>query len=401
MKNSNQFDATASALGYIYQVRYGLLMGLKKIQEVDDPDNCLISIEKLDDIAFEESGSPTELLQTKYHGTAGNITDRSSDLWKTIRVWAEMYSDAATDFESITFTLITTEATPDESIASMLGVEQEKRNTNLALERMRSISKETSNKDNSSGYDAFSSLDDRHQKSLVDSIYVIANSPSILTVEEKIRKQVRLSVSSNFIDAFITRLEGVWFKKNIEIMSVDDQYGLSLGELASIVDDLRIQFLPGNLPSDFDDDMPDAIDIENDGRAFVEQLRLINATDRVIRQAIINYYRAYEQRSRWSREGLVNPGEIKKYLNRLQDEWNNQASLLEMSGDLSAVSGKIAFGKNLYQVCQTQGSIAIRSEFKPAYVSRGTYHSLSDDLKIGWHPDFESLLESANDQGAA
>ena len=401
MKSSNQFDATASALGYIYQVRYGLLMGLKKIQEVDDPDNCLVSIEKLDDIAFEENGNPTELLQTKYHGSAGNVTDRSSDLWKTIRVWAEMYSDAVTDFEEITFTLITSEATPDESIASMLGVDQEKRDTSSALERMRSISMETSNKENSSGYNAFSSLDEQQQESLVDSIYVIANSPSILTVEEKIRKQVRLSVSSNFIDAFITRLEGVWFKRNIEIMSADDHYGLSLGELASIVDDLRSQFLPGNLPSDFDDDMPDVIDIENDGRTFVEQLRLINATDRVIRLAIINYYRAYEQRSRWSREGLVNPGEIKKYLNRMQDEWNNQASLLEMGGDLSEKVGKLAFGKDLYQACQTQGTIPIRSEFKPAYVSRGTYHSLSDDLKIGWHPDFESLLEPANDQGAA
>lgn len=401
MKSSNQFDATASALGYIYQVRYGLLMGLKKIQEVDDPDNCLISIEKLDDIAFEESGNPTELLQTKYHGAAGNVTDRSSDLWKTIRVWAEMYSNPETDFEAITFTLITSETTPDESIASMLGVDQEKRDTNAALERMRSISKETSNKENSSGYSAFTRLDEWQQKSLVNSIYVIGNSPSILKVEEKIRKQVRLSVSSNFIDAFITRLEGVWFKRNIEIMSADDQNGLSLGELASIVDDLRSQFLPGNLPSDFDDDIPEIIDIENDGRAFVEQLRLINATDRVIRLAIINYYRAYEQRSRWSREGLVNPGEIKKYLSRLQDEWNNQASLLEMGGDLSEEVGKLAFGKELYHACQTQGIIPIRSEFKPAYVSRGTYHCLSDDLKIGWHPDFESLLESANDQGAA
>lgn len=401
MKSSSQFDATASALGYIYQVRYGLLMGLKKIQEVDDPDNCLISIEKLDDIAFEESGNPTELLQTKYHGTAGNITDRSSDLWKTVRVWAELLLGATNEFEAITFTLLTTESAPDESIASMLGVDQEKRDTSTALERMRSISEETTNKENSAGYSTFNRLDAGQQRYLVDSIYVITNSASILTVEEKIRKQVRLSVSPKFIDAFITRLEGAWFKRNIEIMSIDDQYGLSLGELASIVDDLRSQFLPGNLPSDFDDDLPDVINLENDERAFVQQLRLINATDRIIKQAIINYYRAYEQRSRWLCEGLVNPGEIKKYLNRLKDEWENQSSLLEMSCDLSETSGKWEFGTKLYQTCQTQGTIPIRSEFKPAYVSRGSYHSLSDDLKIGWHPDFVSLLESANDQGVA
>ncbi|MDC8802223.1 hypothetical protein PRZ61_02000 [Halomonas pacifica] len=401
MKSSSQFDATASALGYIYQVRYGLFIGLKKIQEVDDPDNCLFSIEKLDDIAFEENGNPTDLLQTKYHGTAGNVTDRSSDLWKTVRVWAEMLLESANDFEEITYTLITTEAAAEKSIACMLGVDKEKRDTGSALERMRSISKEISNKENSAGYSAFNRLDEQQQKGLVESIFIICNSPSILTVEEKIRKQVRLIVSQNYIESFIVRLEGVWFKKNIEIMSADDQNALSLGELVSIVDDLRSQFLPGNLPSDFDDDIPEIIDIQNDARAFVEQLRLINATDRVVKQAIVNYYRAYEQRSRWLREGLVNPGEIKKYLNRLKDEWDNQASLLEMACDLSQTKGKFEFGSRLYQACQTQGTIPIRSEFKPAYVSRGTYHSLSDDLRIGWHPDFEVLLESANDQGAA
>jgi len=64
----NQFDASASALGYIYQVRYALLAALKKMQEVEDPDLYYVSIEKLDDVAFDKKGSPEELLQMKYHG---------------------------------------------------------------------------------------------------------------------------------------------------------------------------------------------------------------------------------------------------------------------------------------------------------------------------------------------
>ena len=163
---------------------------------------------------------------------------------------------------------------------------------------------------------------------LLSSVYVISNSPDILEVEKKIKRQIRLSTSAHHVDAFTIRLEGLWFKRVIEVMSSSDQSAISIGELVNIIDDLRSQFLPGNLPSDFDEIDLEEIDIENDERTFVEQLRLIGATDRVIRYAIINYYRAFEQRSRWSRENLVKPGELHKYLNRLKDEWENDVSTL-------------------------------------------------------------------------
>jgi hypothetical protein len=98
LNGTSIYDASASALGYIYQVRYALLLALQKVSEVNDPDDCLISIEKLDDIAFEQGGNPSELLQAKYHGSPGNLTDRSSDLWKTIRIWSEMIADTSKPF---------------------------------------------------------------------------------------------------------------------------------------------------------------------------------------------------------------------------------------------------------------------------------------------------------------
>ena len=150
----NEFDATPSALGYIYQVRYALLLALKKISEVNDPDDCFISIEKLDDIAFEEKGDPVELLQAKYHGSPGNLTDRSADLWKTVRVWSEMIVNKKTAFEEATFTLLTTESAMPGSIASNLGIDEGtiQRNVQAALDAMREIAQETGNETNKKGY---------------------------------------------------------------------------------------------------------------------------------------------------------------------------------------------------------------------------------------------------------
>ena len=90
---SNAHEASASVTGYLhlylylylYQCRYALLKGLEAT--LDSPE-IRISIEKFDDIAFEVNGLPIHLIQTKHHkAKTGNLTDSSSDLWKTLLIW--------------------------------------------------------------------------------------------------------------------------------------------------------------------------------------------------------------------------------------------------------------------------------------------------------------------------
>lgn len=232
--DKNIFDATPSALGYIYQVRYALLLALKKIAEANDPDDCFISIEKLDDIAFEENGDPVELLQAKYHGTPGNLTDRSADLWKTVRVWSEMIASQNVALEEATFTLLTTESAVPDSIAGRLGADEGTRDVQAVLDAMQIIAQETGNTTNKKAYEAFTALKPWQQEGLLKSIYVIGNSPHIIEVEEKIKRQIRLSASAHHVDAFTSRLEGLWFKRVIEVMSAGDQSAISIGELVNL-----------------------------------------------------------------------------------------------------------------------------------------------------------------------
>lgn len=401
MNESKTFSAPQSALGYIYQVRYALLLALRQIAEVEDPDDCYVSVEKLDDIAFEKVGDPVELLQTKHHARPGNLTDKSEDLWKTIRVWSEFVSAKGPSAESVTFTLLTTESAAIGSIANLIGTTQAERDVDAALSRMRDIAQNGGNQANQSAYDAFLALESWKQDKLIASAYVVTNSPDILGVESLIRRQVRVTASSNQVEAFASRLEGMWFKRIIEVMSESEPGVVCIGELVSMMDDLRTQFLPSNLPSDFDDVEPEGIDIANDDRIFVEQLRLIESPNRVIRNAVVNYYRALEQRSRWSRDNLLKPGEINKYLNRLKSEWDEQCSLLELTADTSTEVAKVESGKKLYVVCQNDCALPIRPDFKSAYVARGSYHDLSDVKEVGWHPDYEARLASSKDKGAA
>ena len=118
MATDKMHEASASATGYLFQCRYALLAGLRAIPDAPELD---ISIEKLDDVAFESVGEPRQLIQTKHHiGKIGNLTDASVDLWKTLLIWSKR---AATDVNSlfrVRFVLLTTASAPDGSAASFM-----------------------------------------------------------------------------------------------------------------------------------------------------------------------------------------------------------------------------------------------------------------------------------------
>lgn len=93
-------QASEQMVGYLYQVRYALQLLLDH-----DNTNYQINIEKFDDVAFNEDGSPRELIQLKHHvNNGGSLSDSSTDLWRTLKVWIDMISSDQTvlnDAESI------------------------------------------------------------------------------------------------------------------------------------------------------------------------------------------------------------------------------------------------------------------------------------------------------------
>ncbi len=98
-------------------------------------------------------------------------------------------------------------------------------------------------------------------------------------------------------------------------------------------------------------------------RVFIKQLRLFNANNKLIELAIISYYQAFEQRNKWSRDGLLNPGELKSYDRKLIEKWQEELAFLEMQESLENEAELKRFSVKLYQVCQQKGIIPIRPDF--------------------------------------
>lgn len=153
MQDRSQYSAAASLLGYIYQCRLALLESLKRLKS--DPD-IAVAIETLDDVVFEKDGSPTEVIQVKHHiARKANLTNASSDLWKTIRIWCDLFSGGLSEENSI-LCLMTTEEAAENSAASHLRIEG--RNIAKAENLLLQTSQTSSNESNKDGYQKFNSL---------------------------------------------------------------------------------------------------------------------------------------------------------------------------------------------------------------------------------------------------
>jgi len=384
------FSAKEPSLGYLYQIQYALFLLLN----VEEDVNAKILIEALDDIELQVDEN-IELYQAKYHlKQSTNLTDRSPDFWKTIRVWSEQISDNTVNIDNTVFTLLTRE---NISVNSVMSDIKNKKNVDDIVKKLNEIAKEVKeNATNKKGYLAFKALSTTKQKKLIEKIYIVDSSLDFEDIQKKIKNILRYSAEPLKLNALVERIEG-WFLNNSILHLQGKKEFIGSDELGQQIHLIVDSFKQDNLPMDF----PNKIilteeELENiKFFRFIKQLQLINLSSRMETTAISDYYRAFQQRSKWLRENLLNPQEEIVYDKKLIDEWDRKfGALLDDTEDISDEE-KVIQGKKFYRnfYIDNVPRVFIRERFQETYLILGSCHMLSDRLKIGWHPDFEEILK--------
>lgn len=387
MTRAVPFTAAAAATGYLYQCRYALRALLERAK--NDPDSAL-SIERYDDIAFETGGTPQELVQTKHHlGGAPDLTDGSADLWKTIRVWAEGVAAGRYPIQAA-FVILTTATASAGGAAECLRPGPQ-RNVARALELLESACAAGTGEGLAAARAAFQALNRDQRQQLVGAIQVLDRAPTINASAEEIRQELGYPVAANRIAAFQERLEGWWFGQVILRLTGAVDRPITGVDLSRAMDDLRDSFRQDSLPIDFLHDQPqDVPHPDEDERTFVKQLHLIQVSPDSMRWAQVDYYRAYAQRSRWLKDGLVVHDHLAWFDSVLTEDWERLRARTQDSGAAGAIE-PIAEGQALYRHLQ-DNCRAIRPNCTEPFVGRGSYQMLADQLRVGWHRDFRAML---------
>jgi hypothetical protein len=384
--------AAPSALGYAYQAEAALV---ELVRRAKIEPATKLTIERYDDVAFESEGRPRELLQSKHHiGAIGDLTDRSPDLWRTLRAWIHAVERGDATLPGATFSLLTTASAPPGSAASLL--RPEGRDVATALSALELVAAAGGNAANAPAYAALLGLGDDRRRALVAAVVVLDQAPGLADVTPILIAELGWSLRPRFRAQMVARLLGWWDQRVIRHL-LGGQEPIEADEVFYELDALRDEFAAVDLPIDVTREDADARPLGEDERVFVQQLQLLAMSSRPLELAIRDYKRAYVQRARWTDDALVSSRELRRYEERLLDEWEHvTASAWEACGDGDDERRQV--GREVYDTIEYL-DLWIRPSCQERFISRGSYHMLANELKVGWHPDFlarlRHLLESA------
>ncbi|WP_458127777.1 ABC-three component system protein [Pseudomonas sp. Z2-11] len=403
-KDSDPYSAGEQGLGYIFQPRFALYQALEL------PEDTAILIEKEDDLDFLESSGKKTLASLKHKAVGERLTDLSVDFWKSVNIWLTRYQAngrVESDYQFFLFT--TSSVAPDSFLKFFLygadtteaqpSLWQLTENT-LATSKAKSFTKIK---------ELLSKLTALEKEDFVSRITIIDSTPRIGDLPALIKAQKMRPIRAEHRDAVFERLEGWWNDLIIQMLCEPQSEPAYARDVSEKLFNFSEEYKDDNLPITFEDATPTSpIDISIDNRLFVSQLRELKLSPSRIRNAILDYYRAFEQRSAWARQRLVGSEEIMKYERRLTNEWERTKDVLFDDDALGASIEDcsdpelIAVAKKLYTWAETEAQkldhLKIRARVTEPYVLRGSFQILANKRPyptVYWHPQLLDRLSKA------
>jgi hypothetical protein len=389
------FSAAPSAAGYLYQARLALALCLKY---VNGDAGIEVGVERLDDVSFEANGTAFELLQAKHHiSRVASLTDKSADIWKTLRVWSVAVAKDPTIPARTRFALVTTGSAPKGSAAAMLrpaGTYKvgESRDPKAAAALLVAVAQGGGNEDLKAAHEAYLALGPTMRISLLSSVEILDDQPLVTDLSIAIEKELRLMAPKGQAALARERLEGWWWARICKALVANPAEPISVLEIEAKLDDIRDGLKRDALTADQEHADPTTEEIaEYEGRPFVRQLRAVGVGGNRVEYAKRDYYRAFTQRSKWVREHLVFDGELAKYELTLIEEWQPRFQQMrdKLGGAEVAEAARRQAGQGLYDWVEADARFPFRT-LTHRFLTVGSYHILANDMRVGWHPDFET-----------
>lgn len=392
-KETDKFSAGEQGLGYIYQSRLALLRLLQL------PEDAAVFIEKDDDLDFIDTEGGKSLASLKHKAIGDKLTDLSTDFWKSVNIWLVRYKRDGLAASNLQFFLFTTGTVSTDSFLARFLPEQATSSSNEATlaELATAALSRSKSKLITPIAAAFNELNDSAKQDFLERILILDGNPRISDIPAIIREKHMRSIRREHRQFVLERLEGWWTDAVIKQLTGVRPEGIFGHEVSDKLSNITEEYKTDNLPITFRGKVPASeIDTDADPRLFVKQMYEIGISSNRIRSAILDYYRAFEQRSAWARENLIVSGEIEEYEDRLAEEWSRYRDVVfEKLTDDSAEDALREAGATLYNWAEFETgkieSLRIRARVTEPYVVRGSFHILADttpEPRVYWHPRF-------------
>lgn len=391
-------SAEAAALGFYYQVFFALLTLLSQ-----DTDDAAVGIEQLDDVVLKADGRDL-LYQLKHSLLASppSITIKSRALWRTVKVWVDALP--LLNLSETTLHLVSVAKIPDDSPLVALTSLQADRTALVAamvdearrvIDERAAASKARRTLPHSDRYvacTAFLALSDTVRANLLRRSLIAQGSPSIDKIEDLVADQLGLLPPGQRPEV-AGRLIQWWDRQMVYSLCGKRERVVTRAELQQQISAIIGDIEQGRILPEFETVNPPD-DYQPDGM-LTRQIRLVEGTSSDLSRAIREEWRAREQRSKWMNERLSMASEIGDYDLVLVEHWSDRHSQMTEECAKLANTEKCAAGLKILRWTHEIAPNTIRpvtNGWNAAYYVRGSYQILAIALRIGWHPDFATLL---------
>ena len=383
----NQFNASPSMAGYLFQCRLALLSGLQMLKK---STNGQITIEKFDDISFESDDYRDCLIQAKHHINPKSLDDLSIDLWKTLHIWINHLRSGVLEASDYKFILITTAAASPGSAMECLRLGKTSEMIELARNILTAAAKRSNNKKSEAGRFEFLALSKAEATLLLSKVEVLDRHPNLVDVKDEIEGELIL-LSPKHVSLVADYLEGWWFGIVCKCLVTEGSASIPIQNIVVKASEIGNMFKDGGLPID-DPEVLGVREYSSDDEAaiFVRQMRVVKLNESTIKRGVQDFYRATAQRSKWARENLLLDGEAARYDANLKDRFRRR-----FDANVSQFNpvGKTDCEKFGRQLCHwaSQQEVQFRNVVQ-VWITSGSFHGLSDRVEIGWHPDYSAMF---------
>lgn len=377
-------------LGYSLQVQRVLARLL-----ISSPE-AIVSLEVIDDVGVEFSDGTSLVEQGKKFSSSNPVSDRSENLWKTFSNWVMAVVDGALDPNKTTFIMYLF-SPYDGGIVKRFSTAKTLEEARQALEYSRELlwgkpPDYLSRKTISPNLEPYVNRIFTTNEELVAKIILnFSLETGSGDTNEDVRNLLqRTLVPEDILDATFEFSLG-WVKEQIDSrIEQGKPAAISGAEFRrKVTAFIRKNDRRSILSSFAKDPSPEDITTGLSSlRTYILQLELIDSEEDEKIEAIIDYLKAGYDRTNWSIHGLVEEESFDEFEEGLIRAWDKIKKRIGI--DLQD-RDDITRGKRIYLDCSLQKAKLEGIEV-PDHFTPGSFHALSDDERIGWHPNYKNLL---------
>ena len=399
-KINNDHTAGPQLIGFDYQFYYFMYL----ILDLNSGEK--IGFEVLDDIHIELANGNVELLQTKHtvqktpKGEIVNLTERDSDLWKTISNWILFLNNSADKDEYLNktvFKLVTNKSINNNTFFNNIIKFQRKQiKIKEFSDYIKNLHSNTDSVDIKRQIESLKKLNEKTKSKFLNQIQIISEPENIINLIKKriykfIRKEERVedvynSLFSNMqLDKYLTIIDRKKFEISCEDFS--RRYGncFDFAYEKTVLPKRELNLIyPKDLKS----------------QTFIKQLVDIGETFESDSDDILRYTTAmlktFNSLNDWKENGDILSTQIIAFDDEAIFIWNRIFKERYRDYKSKIESGEISHDETLIKQIAIECISEVRKEKLKLKndelneeLSNGQFYILSNEPKIGWHIDWE------------